>query len=162
MVVTREPEQIFAEVHFLIFHFTQYDRPDDWCPHTSGVPQHRDGHHDRAALHLRGALQLHRAPPGPLLQRPALPRPVQERRHLLLRAERPLRHAPHHRRPGDVSNERQLPRLSHAAGVRLHAPFLPVQNHHTRWPDPLQLRRRERLHRCGVGEGVSLMCWAGA
>lgn len=154
----RTTANIFAQLIFKNILFSPNYRPDDWCPHTSGVPQHRDGNNDRTALHLCGALQLHRTPPGPLLQRTALPRPVQKWRHLLLRVERPLRHAPHHRRPSDVSNERQLPCLSHAAGIRLHAPLLPVQNHHTRWPDPLQLRRRERLHRCGAREGVSFVC----
>lgn len=60
-------------------------RPDDRCPHQAGVPQHRDGHHDWAPLHFGGALQFHRPSPGPELQRGALSRPLQKRRHLLLR-----------------------------------------------------------------------------
>lgn len=134
-------------------------RPDDWCPHTSRVPQHRDWHHDRAAFHIRGALELHWPSPGPDLQRAAVSRPVQKWGHLILRTERPLWHAPHHCRSCDISNERQLFSFSNVASLCLHAPLLSVQNHHARRPDALQLWRRERLYCCGTGEGVSpLFC----
>lgn len=101
-------------------------RPHDRRPHPPGVQQHRDGDHDRAAFHLRDAFQLHRPSASALRQRDALSGPVQERRHLLLRAECEIRHEAHCCQSCNFSNSSQLLGLLHLAGLRLHAPVLPV------------------------------------
>lgn len=116
-------------------------RPHDWCPHTPGVQQHWDGDHDRTTFHLCDAFQLHRPSAGALLQWDALSGPVQERRHLLLRAKCQIWHEAHCGQSSNFSNPSQLLGLLHLAGLRLHAPFLPVQDHQSWRPDTLQLWR---------------------
>lgn len=126
---------IISSQTWLIEHVWFRHRPDERSTHAAGVPQHRDGHHDRAALYLSHAFQLHRPPAGPLFQRHAVPRPVQEWWHLLLWAQRTLRHAPHRGRSSQLPESSQLCGAVHPAGLRLHAPLLPVQDHQPWWSD---------------------------